>query len=173
MREEIEFTNLAKEFTHYIIKRECWDKMLVKGRSLCAFNSSMEVSNFPMKERSSAVLKELEKVQMRRKLEILDSKANKEFADAAVIKPTVSLFCANSQHISFRELSFNYPLIIFQTKAGSEVEFARKMCRAIWYNWLASFFSAATAGKSDPRKVPFGGSKLLCCSSMSSVKTSC
>ena len=34
MREEIEFENLAKMYLREMIKRECWDEMIVKGRAV-------------------------------------------------------------------------------------------------------------------------------------------
>ena len=34
VREEIEFDNLAKRYLKEMIKRECWDNMSVKGRSI-------------------------------------------------------------------------------------------------------------------------------------------
>jgi hypothetical protein len=34
VREEIEFDNLAKRYLREMIKRECWDKMAVKGRAI-------------------------------------------------------------------------------------------------------------------------------------------
>lgn len=34
VREEVEFSNLAAMFLRDLIKRECWDKMMVKGRTI-------------------------------------------------------------------------------------------------------------------------------------------
>jgi len=34
VREEIEFENLAKMYLREMIKRECWDEMVVKGRAV-------------------------------------------------------------------------------------------------------------------------------------------
>eukprot|EP00062_Callorhinchus_milii_P026615 gi/632988938/ref/XP_007883377.1/ PREDICTED: WD repeat-containing protein 96-like [Callorhinchus milii] len=34
VREEIELDQLANQYLRQVVKRECWDKMTVKGRSL-------------------------------------------------------------------------------------------------------------------------------------------
>ena len=34
VREEIEFENLAKMYLREMIKKECWDEMVVKGRAV-------------------------------------------------------------------------------------------------------------------------------------------
>ncbi|WAR21242.1 CFA43-like protein, partial [Mya arenaria] len=73
VREEIEFENLAKMYLREMIKRECWDEMVVKGRA--AFNSNLEVSNFPMRERPKETKQLLETVTKRRQIEIAEEKA--------------------------------------------------------------------------------------------------
>ncbi|XP_053407637.1 cilia- and flagella-associated protein 43-like isoform X4 [Mercenaria mercenaria] len=75
VREEIEFENLAKMYLREMIKRECWDDMVVKGRAVQAFNSNLEVSNFPMRERLPETVKLIEKVTKRRQVEIAEAKA--------------------------------------------------------------------------------------------------
>ncbi|KAL4232016.1 Cilia- and flagella-associated protein 43 [Mactra antiquata] len=75
VREEIEFENLAKMYLREMIKRECWDNMVVKGRAVQAFNSNLEVSNFPMRERPQTFIKMLETVKKRRTIEIAEAKA--------------------------------------------------------------------------------------------------
>ncbi|XP_076460305.1 cilia- and flagella-associated protein 43-like [Babylonia areolata] len=81
VREEILYDNLAKQFLHEMIKRECWDNMQVKGRSLQAFNSNLEVANFPLKERSREVMRKLEVVTARRKVEKLELEIRKKEVD--------------------------------------------------------------------------------------------
>ncbi|XP_067656775.1 cilia- and flagella-associated protein 43-like isoform X1 [Haliotis asinina] len=78
VREEIEFDNLAKMYLRDMIKKECWDEMKVKGRALQAFNSNLEVSNFPMKERTEAVVNALETATKRRQIEIAELAARKQ-----------------------------------------------------------------------------------------------
>ncbi|XP_052771525.1 cilia- and flagella-associated protein 43-like isoform X3 [Mya arenaria] len=75
VREEIEFENLAKMYLREMIKRECWDEMVVKGRAVQAFNSNLEVSNFPMRERPKETKQLLETVTKRRQIEIAEEKA--------------------------------------------------------------------------------------------------
>ncbi|CAL8091863.1 unnamed protein product [Calicophoron daubneyi] len=67
-REEIELTDLSKQYTREIIKRHCWDEMLVKGRSLFAFNTPIEVYNFPLKARTKNEMAQLNAVKARRLL---------------------------------------------------------------------------------------------------------
>ena len=43
IRTEIDYDNLATAFKREIIKQDCWDAMKVKGRTLKAFRSSLEV----------------------------------------------------------------------------------------------------------------------------------
>lgn len=34
LREEIELANLAQMYLHHLIKKECWDSMTVKGKTV-------------------------------------------------------------------------------------------------------------------------------------------
>ncbi|XP_013386289.1 cilia- and flagella-associated protein 43 isoform X2 [Lingula anatina] len=83
IREEIEFEDLAKRYVTHIIKTECWDEMVVKGRSIEAFISSYEVSNFPMKKRSKRELDELDKVTARRAVEIAEVQSRRELTEVS------------------------------------------------------------------------------------------
>lgn len=90
VREEIELANLTAMFQRDYIKRNCWDKMMVKGRTIkvgsginllsfmCtkfqAFQARIEVNNYPLVSRSEATLKELERVKALRNIEIIDKK---------------------------------------------------------------------------------------------------
>ncbi|XP_052225547.1 cilia- and flagella-associated protein 43-like isoform X5 [Dreissena polymorpha] len=98
VREEIEFENLAKMYLREMIKRECWDEMVVKGRAVQAFNSNLEVSNFPMRERHKQFLKMLETVKKRRAIEIAESKARTEILELPQkAAPTTALFLSMLQ----------------------------------------------------------------------------
>lgn len=83
VREEIEFENLAKMYLREMIKRECWDDMVVKGRAVQAFNSNLEVSNFPMRERSQEMIKMIETVTKRRQIEVAEAKVKKELIETS------------------------------------------------------------------------------------------
>ncbi|XP_059155950.1 cilia- and flagella-associated protein 43-like [Physella acuta] len=83
VRESIEFDNLAKLYLRDKIKEECWDKMLVKGRSLQAFNSQLEVSNFPLRERPQELIRQIETVSVRRKIELRELQARNLIAEFA------------------------------------------------------------------------------------------
>ncbi len=70
IREEKELDNLAKMYLADLIKKECWDNMEVKGRGILAFNSNMEVNNYPMPARTQAEIEKLEMVKEQREVEI-------------------------------------------------------------------------------------------------------
>jgi hypothetical protein len=55
-----------------LIKKECWDEMEVKGRGILAFNSLLEVANYPMRPRSREEMAKIEKVKVRRTIELED-----------------------------------------------------------------------------------------------------
>ena len=74
IREEKEFDNLAKMYVADLIKRECWDCMVVKGRGLNAFHNDLEVSNYPLRERPRADLERLERVKEFRRVEMEELK---------------------------------------------------------------------------------------------------
>ncbi|KAK3096042.1 hypothetical protein FSP39_022384 [Pinctada imbricata] len=90
VREEIEFDNLAKMYLREMIKRECWDNMKVKGRAIQAFFSALEVSNFPMRERSAIYVKLLEKVTTRRKIEKAELLARRAEVETISRPPTTA-----------------------------------------------------------------------------------
>ena len=75
VREEIELTNLANQYIRDMVKKECWDAMVVKGRSVNAFHLSLSVSNYPMKERTKTELEEIEYVTNQRKIEKAEAEA--------------------------------------------------------------------------------------------------
>lgn len=70
--------NLANQYLREIIKKECWDAMVVKGRSVNAFHLPLSVSNYPMKERTKAELDEVQYVINQRKIEQAESAASKD-----------------------------------------------------------------------------------------------
>ncbi|XP_068708688.1 cilia- and flagella-associated protein 43-like [Montipora foliosa] len=75
VREEIELTNLANQYIRDMVKKECWDAMVVKGRSVNAFHLSLSVSNYPMKERTKTEVEEIEYVTNQRKIEKAEAEA--------------------------------------------------------------------------------------------------
>ncbi|XP_033756153.1 cilia- and flagella-associated protein 43-like [Pecten maximus] len=77
VEEEIEFDNLAKIYLREMIKKECWDEMKVKGRSIQAFRSTLEVSNFPMRERPLEMERLLQTITVRRQIEVAELAARK------------------------------------------------------------------------------------------------
>ncbi|XP_048407438.1 cilia- and flagella-associated protein 43 isoform X2 [Stegostoma tigrinum] len=81
VRETIEMENLANQYLREVIKKECWDNMAVKGRTLEAFFSGLAVSNFPMRERSTDELELLKKIMQQRTIELIDLKARKDIVE--------------------------------------------------------------------------------------------
>ncbi|KAJ1140683.1 hypothetical protein NDU88_007031 [Pleurodeles waltl] len=86
VRKEIELDNLAKRYLRDIIKKECWDSMAVKGKSVVAFSSSHEVKNYPLKERSTKELEDIQRVLNLKRIEAADRQARKEIIE---LQPTV------------------------------------------------------------------------------------
>ncbi|KAK3696874.1 hypothetical protein QZH41_003634 [Actinostola sp. cb2023] len=78
IRDEIEMSNLARIYLKEMIKRECWDAMVVKGRSCNAFRLALSVTNYPMRDRTKDELDELQFVLTQRKIEKAESEASKD-----------------------------------------------------------------------------------------------
>ncbi|XP_064320171.1 cilia- and flagella-associated protein 43 [Phalacrocorax carbo] len=78
VRKKIEMENLANRYLQDVIKRECWDAMCVKGRTVKCFHMACEVKNYPLKERSEEELETLEKVLRLKELETADFKVQKK-----------------------------------------------------------------------------------------------
>ncbi|XP_072247694.1 cilia- and flagella-associated protein 43 [Leuresthes tenuis] len=69
VRAEIEQEIVEKCYLHDVLKRECWDSVMVKGRAIKAFHSELAVQNFPQKERTEKELEDLHRVQNIRNFE--------------------------------------------------------------------------------------------------------
>ena len=61
-----------------MIKTECWDEMVVKGRSVKSFNGLNQVSNYPMHDRTEEELAELQYVIQLRTIEDIDTDIRKK-----------------------------------------------------------------------------------------------
>ncbi|XP_041866469.1 cilia- and flagella-associated protein 43 [Melanotaenia boesemani] len=70
VRAEIKQDIVEKCYLRDVLKRECWDSVMVKGRAIKAFNSELVVQNFPLKERTEKECEVLRRVQNMRKLEM-------------------------------------------------------------------------------------------------------
>ncbi|KAM4675995.1 cilia- and flagella-associated protein 43 [Discoglossus pictus] len=81
VRKEIELENLSKQYLREIIKKECWDSMAVKGRSIMAFHTDYEVKNYPLKEQTAKELEDFARVLNIKKTEAVDLKARKEIIE--------------------------------------------------------------------------------------------
>ncbi|XP_041476459.1 cilia- and flagella-associated protein 43-like isoform X2 [Lytechinus variegatus] len=86
IREEMELEDLAKMYMRETIKNECWDSMINKGRSIKAFHFPLEVSNYPMRERSKEEKEELEFVSNMRRIEVAEMAARKEIIELGAQK---------------------------------------------------------------------------------------
>lgn len=83
VREEIELANLANQYLKDMIKKECWDAMVVKGRSVNAFHLPLSVSNYPMKERTKTEVEEIEYVSNQRRIEQAEAEASKNVVNGS------------------------------------------------------------------------------------------
>nr|DBA30891.1 TPA: hypothetical protein GDO54_006819 [Pyxicephalus adspersus] len=81
VRQEIEMENLAKQYLRDVIKKECWDAMAVKGRSIMSFHTDYEVKNYPLKERTAKELEDIARVLKIKKIESIDLKVRKEIVE--------------------------------------------------------------------------------------------
>eukprot|EP00057_Strongylocentrotus_purpuratus_P026485 XP_011680959.1 PREDICTED: cilia- and flagella-associated protein 43 [Strongylocentrotus purpuratus] len=81
IREEMELEDLAKMYMRETIKNECWDSMINKGRSIKAFHFPLDVSNYPMRERSKKEKEDLEFVTNVRRIEVAEMAARKEIIE--------------------------------------------------------------------------------------------
>jgi len=92
MREKTELADLARLYVREAIKKECWDRMAVKGRGIQAFNTSLLVENYPLRERSREEESLLERVQMIRKIEVNAQKTSNELSYDLMKKDNVNEF---------------------------------------------------------------------------------
>ncbi|XP_041802985.1 cilia- and flagella-associated protein 43 [Chelmon rostratus] len=69
VRNEIEWEILEKRYLRDVLKRECWDSMKVKGKTIKAFHSEHEVTNYSLKEQTEKEMEDLQRVQNMRKFE--------------------------------------------------------------------------------------------------------
>ncbi|XP_029425526.1 cilia- and flagella-associated protein 43 isoform X3 [Nannospalax galili] len=81
MKKEVEMHNLAKSYLAELIKEECWDSMVVKGRALKCFHIPYVVENFPMKARTEEELQELKRVLQQKTIETECLKLRKELVE--------------------------------------------------------------------------------------------
>ena len=82
IRETTELNDLAKLYVR--------DKMTVKGRGIEAFNISLLVENYPLKERSREEIAMVERVQMLRKIEINAQKVKNELCHDLMKKDNIN-----------------------------------------------------------------------------------
>ncbi|KAM4730166.1 cilia- and flagella-associated protein 43 [Anableps anableps] len=69
VRAEIEQEIIEKCYLRDVMKRERWDSMMIKPRTIRAFHSEMAVKNYPLKERTEKELEEIRRVHNMRKIE--------------------------------------------------------------------------------------------------------
>ncbi|XP_033633066.1 cilia- and flagella-associated protein 43-like isoform X1 [Asterias rubens] len=81
MRVNMELDDLSKTYLREVIKNECWDSMLVKGRSIKAFHMNLEVGNYPMRDKTKKEVDELAFVTKMRSIEVAEMAARKEIVE--------------------------------------------------------------------------------------------
>ncbi|CAK8681425.1 cilia- and flagella-associated protein 43-like [Clavelina lepadiformis] len=83
VREEIHFENLAQKYLAFLIKKECWDDMVIKGRALKTFSTSVSVNNYPLRPILSQETNLLQKITQLRKIEIAENVVRKSVVEAS------------------------------------------------------------------------------------------
>ncbi len=104
IRKKVSNDDLIKDFTHHVIKAQCWDNHEVKGRSLLAYNLPIEVPNYPLYKRSEEQLHQLEQAKCRRRIEIALSGFFKKQCEKVARK-------SSSVRLPFLSHYFNHSLI--------------------------------------------------------------
>ena len=89
-----------------MIKKECWDAMVVKGRSVNAFHLPLSVSNYPMKERTKAELEEIQYVSNQRKIEQAECEASKDVVSGPTSARNTPLVGKNKHTVQWLCRSF-------------------------------------------------------------------
>nr|XP_039264137.1 cilia- and flagella-associated protein 43-like [Styela clava] len=89
VREEIEFENLAQKYLKYIMQKEFWDDMDVKGRALKAFNAPTCITNYPMKERPRGEQALLDRVSRIRAAQIEELVSRKEIVEISTTQTSL------------------------------------------------------------------------------------
>jgi hypothetical protein len=79
-----------------MIKRECWDNMVVRGRGIQAFNTNLLVENYALKERTRNEISFLERVKTIRRIEISAQKVRNEVAGDLMKNSNVTDLVNNS-----------------------------------------------------------------------------
>ena len=82
LKDDIQMQILAQQFLRFQIKKDCWDAMEVKGKTLYAFQAKIQLANFPLRRRTAEELDELKKVRMAREIERQMEKAKRKEAKA-------------------------------------------------------------------------------------------
>jgi WD40 repeat protein len=78
IREDAELDDLSKLFIREVIKKECWDNMKEKGRTIHAFNSNLLVENYALKEQNRQEIEHLERIKLIRRIELATQKVRNE-----------------------------------------------------------------------------------------------
>eukprot|EP00117_Sycon_ciliatum_P029294 scpid8787/ scgid23370/ WD repeat-containing protein 96 len=84
VREELELKNIANEYFSELIRKECWENMEVPGKSLKAFLTSTEVSNFVLSKEEPKFDVEIAYLLQQREHELAELRDRREMEDAAM-----------------------------------------------------------------------------------------
>uniref|UniRef100_A0A3P9LZI2 Cilia- and flagella-associated protein 43 n=1 Tax=Oryzias latipes TaxID=8090 RepID=A0A3P9LZI2_ORYLA len=69
VRARIEQDIEEKSYLCDVLKRECWDSLMIRRTAIKAFSSGLAVQNFPLRERTAEECEDLRRVQSIRKVE--------------------------------------------------------------------------------------------------------
>lgn len=134
VKNEIQMEILANYYRRDVLKRDCWDSMKVKGRSIMAFHSDQEVKNYSLKERTKQNLEDLQRVQQMRKAEKTQCTNEEQDGQIAAVKSSFSSECGYTSPylykqflVQTREQKVNQIIllkdVIYQVKTAFNKEF--------------------------------------------------
>ncbi|XP_055358538.1 cilia- and flagella-associated protein 43 isoform X2 [Betta splendens] len=76
VRDEMEWEILTKCYLYDVLKRQCWDSVMTKGRSVEAFHSDLKVKNYALRARTEQDMEDLRMVHNMRTIEKAASASN-------------------------------------------------------------------------------------------------
>eukprot|EP00051_Salpingoeca_urceolata_P023065 m.387240 g.387240 ORF g.387240 m.387240 type:complete len:1455 (-) comp20062_c1_seq5:685-5049(-) len=82
LQAELDTQILAQKYLRYKIKKECWDSMEVLEKTVCAFQTNLEVSSFSLRRQSREELKELQAVRFLQSVERAEAEALRKLTES-------------------------------------------------------------------------------------------
>ncbi|XP_066933494.1 cilia- and flagella-associated protein 43-like [Clytia hemisphaerica] len=77
LRAESELKDTAQQYLWSLLKKECWDGMVTKGKNIIGFHSTIQVENYAMRERTPEEIEELDYVTQQLRIEQIEKGSRK------------------------------------------------------------------------------------------------